>query len=464
MAGPNGRESIVDFYTEVVLPALAERLDAAFPEFGWRRDARGWVATNEEMTHRALGARAARVVAHGPAPRGFLVHGAEPMLWTAYLNGGTPPRGDDFARVVKDLAARAGVEVAPLQRPVERDRRADLLSDFFDVCQAELASDRGAGARAYLERRGLPSAAIEGSGLGVVPDRARTTRALTQAGYTGDEIRNAGIHADSRWAGRLVGAWRHERGRIGTLWVRTLDEDSDAGARYLYLRGASRTGLPPYGLADVVAQPVSERSELTLVEGLIDVHHLRARGVTNVAALGGTGTQPEAFERLTRLGFERVTLCLDRDEPGRAATARAVEHAARAKRSPSIFVVDPDHLAPAKDPDAFVRNRGVDEWGLLLEKSECGITWRAVQLLEGAGPSSATDHRRQALARAGKWLGALTPRLALEQEDAVAAVAERCGYSVPAAQRAFRARFFPELTSERREAVPERRSGVGVER
>src|SRR5918999_6436443 len=162
MTGPDGRESIVDFYTDVVLPALAERLDAAFPEFGWRRDARGWVATNEEMTHRALGARAARVVAHGPAPRGFLVHGAEPMLWTAYLNGGSPPRGDDFARVVKELAARAGVDAAPLERPVERDRRAELLSDFFAVCQAELASDRGAGARAYLERRGVPSA-IEGS-------------------------------------------------------------------------------------------------------------------------------------------------------------------------------------------------------------------------------------------------------------------------------------------------------------
>ncbi|MGH2451332.1 MAG: toprim domain-containing protein [Candidatus Limnocylindria bacterium] len=449
MAGPDGRETIVDFYTDVVLPALAERLDAAFPEFGWRRDAHGWVATNEEMTHRALGARAARVVAHGPAPRGFLVHGAEPMLWTAYLNGGTPPRGEDFARVVKELAARAGVDAAPLERPVERDRRAELLSDFFALCQAELASERGAAARAYLERRGLPSAAIEGSGLGVVPDRARSTRALAEAGYSADEIRDAGLQADSRWAGRLVGAWRHERGKIGTLWARALDDGSDADARYLYLRGASRTGLPPYGLSDVVAQPISERGEVILVEGLIDVHHLRARGVTNVAALGGTGTRPEAFESLARLGFERVTLCLDRDQPGRTATARAVEHAARAKRSPSIFVVDPEHLAPAKDPDAFMRDHGVDEWGLLLEKVECGITWRAVQLLERAGPDGVPEVRREALGRAGSWLGSLPPRLALEQEDAIRDVAARCGYSPTAVERAFRARFWPEVRLDR---------------
>ena len=64
-----------EFYVDAVLPALATRLDAAFPEFGWRQDARGWVATNEEMTHRVLGVRADRVVAHGPTPSGFLVHG-----------------------------------------------------------------------------------------------------------------------------------------------------------------------------------------------------------------------------------------------------------------------------------------------------------------------------------------------------------------------------------------------------
>src|SRR5579864_4087982 len=105
-----------DFYTDVVLPALAEHLDSAFPEFGWRRDARGWVATNEETTHRTLGVRANRVVAHGPAPRGFLVHGAEATLWTAYVSGGTVPRGIEFVRAVEEIALRAGVDPSPVER------------------------------------------------------------------------------------------------------------------------------------------------------------------------------------------------------------------------------------------------------------------------------------------------------------------------------------------------------------
>ena len=51
MAVDERRPRVIDFYEEVVQPALMARLDQAFPEFGWRRDARGWVATNQEHTH-----------------------------------------------------------------------------------------------------------------------------------------------------------------------------------------------------------------------------------------------------------------------------------------------------------------------------------------------------------------------------------------------------------------------------
>src|SRR5215213_5595974 len=159
------QQPIGDFYTETVLPALEARLDAAFPEFGWKRDARGWVATNEEMTHRVLGVRAERVVAHGPAPRGFLVHGADPVLWTAYLNGGQVPRGADFVRTVETLAERAGVDTAPLAQRQPKDRKAELLEQFFELAKRELAGEQGAGVRVYLESRGFPSGSAAEWGL-----------------------------------------------------------------------------------------------------------------------------------------------------------------------------------------------------------------------------------------------------------------------------------------------------------
>jgi DNA primase len=137
-----------------------------------------------------------------------------------------------------------------------------------------------------------------------------------------------------------------------------------------------------------------------------------------------------------------VTICLDRDGPGREAAARIVEQGARANDGPAILVLDPEHLGQAKDPDEFLAQNGPEPWREILARRECGITWRARELLETAGPTSPPDVRRAALARAGRWLGTLPPRLALEQEDAVRTAAEHCGYSPAAAERAFRARFW----------------------
>lgn len=441
--GQERHPSIVDFYTDVVLPALIERLDSAFPEFGWRRDDRGWVATNEEMTHRAFDARADRVVAHGPAQRGFLIHGGEPMLWTAYLNGGVTPRGEDFVRIVKEIARRAGVDTTAIDRP---DRRADLLGDFFALCQEELLTGRGAAAQEYLvQERGLPVESIEGSGLGVVPERSRSAQKLKSAGYSAEKIADSGVHADRRWPGRLCGAWRDERGRVRTLWARAVSAGEPTDSKYLYLRGATRTGLPPYGWSDLSAQPAPSRRELLIVEGLLDVHHLRARGIANVAALGGTSLSPEVLQLLDRRGVEVLTLCLDRDDAGRRAAGRAVAAASQADRSPRILVVDPERLAPAKDPDELVRTQGVDALRAAIAGRQCGFLWQALDLLGDVDTESSLERRRDALALAGEWLGTLPPRLALEQEDAVAAVAKRCGYSVAAVQRRFRASFWKDV-------------------
>jgi DNA primase len=460
-----GKPGARDFYTEVVLPALAERLDSAFPEFGWRRDARGWVATNEETTHRTLGVRANRVVAHGPAPRGFLVHGAEATLWTTYVSGGTAPRGAEFVRTVEDIARRAGVDPSPIERPVRRDRRTELLHNFFSLCRKELASEGGARAREYLMRRGLPADTVEHSGLGVIPDTARSRHALRTAGYSELEIARSNVLADSRWPGRFCGAWRDETGRVKTLWARAVGNDASRDSRYLYLRGASRADLPPYGLSHVLKQPQSARRELVLVEGLLDVHQLRSRRVDNVAALGGTAVRAEMFERLGQLGFEQVTLCFDRDKPGRTATARAVEQAGRARRSPAVFVVDPDTLEPAKDPDELIRDRGITAWSSVLQTGHCGIAWRAMQLLEDVTPGSGDEARRDALSRAGSWLGTLPPRLALEQEDAVRGIAKQTGYSVDAVERAFRARYWQHALESSRHLArdPGRANSVTTE-
>jgi Toprim-like len=364
---------------------------------------------------------------------------------TGAITWGGVPRGQQFVRAVVELAERAGIDPAPINSAGPRDRRADLLEEFFALCQSELAGKPGSKAHVYLEQRGFPRDAIETAGIGLVPRPGETRRRLEHAGYRQEEIAAAGVLADSRWPGRLCGAWRNEHGRIGSLWARTVE---GAGTRYLYLRDARRTDLPPYGLSEVLARSSDMRRQIVLVEGLMDVHQLRAHGIENVAALGGTSLSPVTFERLHRLCFESVTLCLDNDDAGRAAAVRGVEHSARARHSPEVYVIEPERLAPEKDPDAFVQAHGPHRWAKLVETRSCGIAWRAGELAGDVRPDWPAPERRAALARAGRWLGALPPRLALEQEDAVRSLAERCGYSPAAVERAFRVRYWTAPESE----------------
>ena len=128
-------------------------------------------------------------------PRGFLVHGADAVLWTAYLNSGFVPRGQGFASIVRQIAARAGVETAPIERPRPSDRRADLLDTFATLCRTELRGNAGAQARAYLAEPGLPAGAIDHADLGVVPRELFTKNALQAAGFSALEVAQAGVLA-----------------------------------------------------------------------------------------------------------------------------------------------------------------------------------------------------------------------------------------------------------------------------
>jgi hypothetical protein len=196
------RGGITERYEAEVLPALVDRLDSAFPEFGWRRDALGWVASNEEFTHTTLGVRADRVVCHGDAPRGFLVYGDRAVLWTTYVNDGQPARGRDFVDAVRELAGRAGLDRTAFDdaQPDPGARRAALPETTFRTYEDAFASERGGPARASLVgQRAFPADRLDPLGFGVVPERRHVLETLRAVGYSDGEIRRAGVLADDRW-------------------------------------------------------------------------------------------------------------------------------------------------------------------------------------------------------------------------------------------------------------------------
>jgi len=196
------------------------------------------------------------------------------------------------------------------------------------------------------------------------------------------------------------------------------------------------------------------------VEGLIDVNHLRSEGFLNVAAVGGARIQPGAVTKLRRLGIDSVVLAFDNDATGREGISRAVEAISRSEDAPALRVLDPGLFADSKDPDAFVQKHGIAGFRAFVDEAGCAITWRARELIRGVTPENDARERRAALARAGEWLGTLPARFALEQEDAVRHVADQCGYSRAAVERAFRARFWNQPSR----ATPSHPRGLVIER
>lgn len=321
------RPSLVEYLEEVVQPALFEKLDAAFPEFGWRRTAAGWIATNRAFTKERFGVRPDRVICHRPF--GFLIHGDRAQTWCAYVHGGTPPQGRAFREAVAALAARAGVAPPGDSAPERsRDERAEVLEHFVEAAHRRLvdADDPDARrARAALERRGLGRETWAEFELGLAPPVAG------DAGLRPSELHPFGL-ADAHWASRIVGPWRDSRGELVAVFGRRL---RGGGPKYLCSTGPrpSLFGLP-------LPPPAPA---LVLVEGLFDALALRAAGVRNVVAAAGTTISQGAWSDLVALGCRDLTLWFDSDAPGRKALLHAIQDAPSVGEGrPQLFVIHPD--------------------------------------------------------------------------------------------------------------------------
>lgn len=359
------RPSLVAYLEKVVQPALFEKLDAAFPEFGWRRTTAGWVATNRTFTKERFGVRPDRVICHRPF--GFLIHGGSARTWCAYVHGGAPAKGRAFRHAVAALAARAGVappgDPAP---PRRRDLRPEILERLLRAAHQRLVEGgdpQAQKARAALEQRGLGRDTWGEFELGLTPSIEVNT-----------EIAQPELHAlgltDAHWANRIVGPWRDPRGDLAAIFGRRLE---GPGPKYLCSRGRRP---PLFGL------PLPDPSPtVVLVEGLFDVLAMRAAGVRNVVAAAGTSISQDAWTLLGDLGCRDLTLWLDTDTAGQTALLQAIQGATRAfQGGPQLFAIHPDDARRAVGPRT---RRKVDPNAVLLAAGRRG----ALELLAKRWPA-----------------------------------------------------------------------------
>jgi DNA primase len=281
----------------------------------------------------------------------------------------TDHQGLAFMDAVKELAAEAGLEVpAPDPRAARQAEQRAGLTDVTEAAQAwfvdKLKSADGAGARAYLAKRGFTEAVCRTFGFGFAPDERQALKTalsrfeeplLVEAGMRiAPEDGGAKEHYD-RFRGRLMLPIHNARGQVIAFGGRIL-EARDNTAKYLNSPDTPLfdKGRTLYNLHR--AAPAARRSgRIVVVEGYMDVIALAQAGIAEAVAPMGTALTEHQLELLWRQ-CERPILCFDGDAAGQRAGLKAIVRA--------LPMLRPGHtlgivrLPAGLDPDDMIRQQG----------------------------------------------------------------------------------------------------------
>jgi DNA primase len=289
----------------------------------------------------------------------------------------TDHRGMPFMDAVKELAAKAGMEVpAPDPRAKERADRAASLTDVMASVAAWYAEQlnglAGSEAREYLSRRGIDADTVQRFGIGFAPDsRNALKRALANLGEdklveTGMLIKSEdGGDSYDRFRGRLMIPIRDARGRVIAFGGRILGPGEPK-----YLNSPDTPlfdkGRTLYNIDR--ASPASRAAKrLIVVEGYMDAIALDRAGIAEVVAPNGTAVTEAQLERMWRLDSSPI-LCFDGDSAGRKAAVRAATRALpHIRPERTLRFVE---LPAGQDPDDVVRSGRREAFEALLAEPE----------------------------------------------------------------------------------------------
>jgi len=301
----------------------------------------------------------------------------------------------NFSEALRLLADRTGVELLPKTQAAEAE---DLARQRLREVNAAAAgyfhylltkSPLAAGARGYVERRGLTPDTVELFQLGYAPESwDALSNYLMGKGYAMSDLHAAGLIIEregggyyDRFRNRLMFPIHDLKGSTIGFGARALD---DSMPKYLnspqtLLFNKSET---LYGL-DLARDTIRQTGTIVVVEGYMDVITAHQHGYKNVVASLGTALT-EAQLRLARRFTKRFILALDADAAGNQATLRGIE-VARSSMSDQIVPVPTWQgfihyesrlnaelrilvVPEGKDPDDFIRASPAG-WPDLVEKA-----------------------------------------------------------------------------------------------
>jgi DNA primase len=384
------RQDLGEFLDHEVYPALFDRLDRAFPEYGFQRRGNHWVASAEATRALPGSPRLDRVYCYSNRPWCLVIQGGNPVRFLDLVNGGTKPTGADFPEAVRKLSELARVpfpqrEVSPeeAKRHAKRHARRSALEAVCFLCRATLLSEDGKAARAYLEGRGLDACAQETLGLGLYPSVLIVEAALRDGGHDVEAARAEALLFKAM-EGYAVFPWADASGQPMTIYGRWPEKTPPQHKpKTLALPGEGSKASPLYfdrarraGLKHVV-----------LVEGLVDAALLQAKGEAGVIACMASQFSRSQLQTLGRHGVRAVTTCLDPDGAGKKGTVACI--AQLYKIGINAFVAPV--LPHGNDPDEYVLNHGLDAWRRHIRQAEHAFRYKARAIVEAHKGEAWTD-------------------------------------------------------------------------
>ncbi|HJO03270.1 MAG TPA: DNA primase [Acidobacteriota bacterium] len=313
--------------------------------------------------------------------------------------------GIDFVEAVRSLAELGGVAIPESsggprrQGPkVDRERILQALRAAGEFYVAELESERGTAARAYLTERGFEGTVAAQFGLGFAPGGWGTLQtALEKRGFTITELELAGLvrkRADGSGVydllrDRVVFPIRDSRGRPIAFSGRVLGagEPKYLNSPETPVFNKSRT---LYGLREA-RDGIRHTGFVMLVEGQLDLLACVKQGFTNVVAPLGTAFTAE-HARLLSSHTGKAVIAFDGDNAGRAAAERTV-----GVFLPAGFQVTVVQLPSGQDPDSFLNDHGADGLSEALRQSFPALSFLVARAAE-RGDLRSPQGKAQALA------------------------------------------------------------------
>jgi DNA primase len=291
--------------------------------------------------------------------------------------------GISFYEALKSLSERYGIPMPKRSNYADEDSKLrgalmvmhELAEENF---RANLKSQAGEAARAYIAKRGLAHETVEHFGLGYSDRSGRALiRLFEQREFSVSQMEASGLVGKrqdgslyDRFRNRLMFPIHNEQGKIIAFGGRALSPEDEP--KYL---NSPETDI--YKKSKVLynlhraKQGIRKDDRAILVEGYMDVIGVTAAGFHNVVASCGTALTPHQVQAVKR-HTHRIAVNFDPDAAGANASERSVDILLAEGMQVRIVELDGD-----LDPDEYCKERGSEAYLACIDGAKGYFYWLA---------------------------------------------------------------------------------------